>query len=56
MARWHVLIPESTAAQCACGVNFWLNGAGKARVHTAITSAYAASENAVGQLDKTACK
>lgn len=37
-------------------VNFWLNGAGKARTYTAILSAYTAYANPMGQLDKTARK
>lgn len=32
--------------------NFWLNGAGKARAHTAIMSACTAYTSAMGQLDK----
>lgn len=37
-------------------VNFWLNGAGKARAHTAVMSAYTAYANAMGQLDRAARK
>lgn len=33
-------------------VDFWLNGAGKARAHRAILSACTAYTNAMGQLDK----
>lgn len=45
-------IQPSTPAR----VDFWLNGAGKARAHTAIMSAYTAYANATGQLDKAARK
>lgn len=45
-------VQSSTPAR----VNFWLNGAGKARAYTAIMSAYTAYANAMGQLDKIARK